>query len=122
MRLTLCLVATVLAASVSLGAPVLAQLDENDAAASVAERFGVTVLRVVSAQDRGRAVYQVTFMTPGGDFDGAFQVSSVVVDVVTGDLVPQFRHLPSGYDLSGAPVYRSDDQRPDAAESGVVWR
>lgn len=122
MRFALRLAAAVFVASLSLGAPAVAQLSEESAAAKIAEQFGVKVLRVVAAEHYGRAVYRVTFMTPGGDFDGAFQVSSVVVDVVTGDLVPQFRHLPSGYDTSGAPAYRSNDQRPDAAESGVVWR
>ncbi len=75
----------------------------DEVSAAVAKAFGVEVLRVRSIETDGGPAYAVTVMNPGGNFDGAFQVSTLVVDARTGDLVPQFRHKSAGYDLPGAP-------------------
>lgn len=101
--------------------PARAEMSADEAGRAVASEFGVDVLKVEVDSEDGSRVYLVTFMTPGGDFNGAFQVGTVMVDAGTGRLVSRFRHLPSGYRLSGAPTYGGAG-RPDAAQRGVVWR
>ncbi len=122
MRLNACLAAVAVAAVLLVGAPVQAQMTAEEITAAVAGTFGVEVLRVTAADDEGRAVYHVTFMSPGGDFNGAFQVTTIAVDAATGTVISQFRHLASGYRLSGAPSLDGDISRPDAPTHGVVWR
>jgi len=102
--------------------PAAAAMTGKAVAAMVAKEFSVRVLRVIPLKADGRAAFRVTFMTPGGNVNGAFAVASVIVDGETGRLVSQFRHRASGYQLPGAPRYRTDPRRPDAAERGVVWR
>jgi hypothetical protein len=54
------------------------------------------VLRVREALYDGRSVYIVTVMNPGGDFNEAFQVNTLMVDRRSGKLVSQFRPAMSG--------------------------
>ena len=87
------------------GAPASAQrLTAESAAQGVAETYGVEVLRVreMRAED-GRRAYAVTVMAPGGDANDAFRVTTLLVDAQTGELIPQFRHTPTGHEISGAP-------------------
>lgn len=87
-------------------------LTQEAAAQQVAERFGVEVLRVTDGEADGRPVYVVTVMNPGGNDNGAFRVTRLMVDRATGELVSQFRHGAAGYALpSGAP--RWDTQGAD---------
>ncbi len=65
--------------------------------------FGVRVLRIRRAENEGRSTYAVTVMNPGGNFNEAYQVSTLMVEPESGKLISQFRHLPAGYRLSGAP-------------------
>ena len=117
------LVATVaLVGMLPSAAPALAEMSTEEIAKAVSEAYGVTVLRVVAAEDDGRPVYLVTFMNPGGDFNEAYLVSTIVVDAETGKKVPQFQHGPSGYRLPGAPVHGVDRRGSDAARKGVAWR
>ena len=98
--------AVMLCAGVLLGsAPASAQrLTAEAAAQGVAETYGVEVLRVreMRAED-GRRAYAVTVMAPGGDANDAFRVTTLLVDSETGELIPQFRHTPTGHEISGAP-------------------
>ncbi len=97
------LVAALLLVGALLGsAPALAQMSAEEIADAVAETYGVTVLRTVAAEDDGTLMYVVTFMNPGGDFNTAYQVSSVAVDAETGKLISQFRHRASGYEPNAA--------------------
>ena len=73
------------------------------AAKAVAERFGVKVLSARRADENGRAVYDLTVMRAGGDFDDAYGVETLTVDAKTGELLPQFRNETSGYRLSAPP-------------------
>ena len=82
-------------------APAQDGLTPEAAAQQIATRFGVDVLKVTAAEDDGRPVYILTVMNPGGDSDGAFQVTRLMVDRSTGELVPQFRHEAGGYRLPG---------------------
>ncbi len=101
--------------------PVAAEVSEDQVRSMLAERFDVDVLRVTEDQADGRAVYRVTVMNKGGTFNEAFQVNTLVVDRQTGELVPQFRHRSSGYDLPGARD-RSVNRNPTGAPIGPTWR
>jgi hypothetical protein len=103
-------------------APAGAEMSETEISKAVAEAYGVTVLRVVPSKDDGRRVYLVTVMNPGGDFNEAFQVNTIVVDAESGDKVSQFRHSESGHTLPGASTYSTDRQTPDTARKGFTWR
>ncbi len=94
------------------GAPALSEMSKEEVAKAVGEAYGVTVLRVVAGEDDGRAVYLVTFMSPGGNFNEAFQVNTIAVDAETGKKVSQFRHGPSGHRLPA---------RPPTAPTGRPW-
>ena len=66
--------------------------------------FGVRVLRFRRSENAGRSTYAVTVMNPGGNYNEAYQVSTIMVEPVSGTLISQFRHMPAGYRLSGAPL------------------
>ena len=93
-------------------APALSEMSKEEIANAVGEAYGVTVLRVVAAEDDGQAVYLVTFMSPGGNFNEAFQVNTIAVDAETGKKVSRFRHGPSGQRLP---------ERPVTAPTGKPW-
>ncbi len=121
---TLILAAAVLAAANLAAAGEAAAVSQQEAERKVAEDFGVEVLtkRTRAGEVGGRAVWFLTVMTPGGTTNDAFQVNTLAVDRETGDLVPAFRHKPSGYELPGASSL--DDQsgvRPDMSGS-LPWR
>ncbi len=93
-------------AAIGLGAdPASAQrLTAEAAARQVAETYGVEALRVREMrQEDGSLAYAVTVMTPGGDSNNAFAVTTLLVDAQTGALIPQFRHTPTGHEFSDAP-------------------
>jgi hypothetical protein len=88
----------------------------------IEEAYDVDVLRARPGQIDGRAVWLLTVMNKGGDFNTAYQVNTLAVDQETGKLVPAFRHGASGTARPGAES--RDDKvglRPDAARSGT-WR
>ncbi|MFQ5954761.1 MAG: PepSY domain-containing protein [Kiloniellales bacterium] len=96
-----------LAAGLALGtmlpaASVDAAMSEDQVRAAIVRDFGVEVLRIRPDTVDGRGVFLVTIMSPGGDFNDAFQVNTLMVDAETGQLVPQFRHHPSGHSFSGS--------------------
>ncbi len=99
------LAALVVGGVVSLAAPAWAAMSADEVAAKIAEAYGVTVLRIVPTVTDGRSVFRVTIMNPGGDFDEAFQVNTLLVDADTGKLVSGFRHRASGYDASQAASF-----------------
>jgi hypothetical protein len=86
-------------------------------AGAVAQRFGVTVLRVMPIERDGKSLYSVVVMNPGGNFNEAFKATTLVVDPDTGELVPQFHQESSGYDLPAAP-----DRQPPADDGGRAIR
>ena len=112
------------AAIVVFAAPgdVSAATSESEAARMIEETYDVEVLRTRAGQIDGRAVWLLTVMNKGGDFNTAYQVNTLAVDQETGKLVPAFRHGASGTARPGAES--RDDKvglRPDAARSGT-WR
>jgi hypothetical protein len=96
--------------------PALA-LSPEAVAGAVAQRFGVTVLRVKPIERDGKPLLSVVVMNPGGNFNEAFKATILVVDPDTGELVPQFRQENSGYDLPAAP-----DRQPPADDGGTAIR
>ena len=87
--------------------PAAAQMTGEQVANKIAAGFGVRVLKVRRSEVDGRAVFLVTVMNPGGDFDEAFQIITLAVDVKTGKLVSGFRHLSSGLRGNQAPSYQT---------------
>jgi hypothetical protein len=68
----------------------------------VAGTYGVQVLRAERQELDGKPVYRMVVMNPGGDFNEAYAVHTLVVDAKTGELVSQFQNETSGYALSAA--------------------
>ena len=99
----------------------LAQVSQDQAAARIAEEYGVEVLRVRPGEIDGKPVWLVTVMKPGGAYNTAFQVSTLAVDQASGDLVPAFRQGSSGAVGNATPRGTRIDRRPDASRSGT-WR
>ncbi len=85
--------------------PAVAAMSADQVRANITKAFGVKVLRTRPGQADGRRVYVVTIMNPGGDFNTAFQVNTLIVDADTGKLVSGFRHRASGYDPNPAPFF-----------------
>ena len=100
-------VAGVLATAPLLVPPAAAAETAQQVAQKIEAGFGVRVLKVRRSQVDGRAVFLGTVMNPGGDFDEAFQITTLAVDVKTGKLVSGFRHLSSGLRGNQAPSYQT---------------
>ena len=100
----------------------IAAMTANQVKAKIAKDFGVKVLKVRPGKTDGRKVFVVTVMNPGGDFNEAFQVSTIVVDVETGKLVSGFRHRASGLDANQAPTFVPNLHSPDTLSWGFIWR
>ena len=83
----------------------------------IGSRYGVEVLRAQRDQFNGKPVYRMVVMNPGGDFDEAYSVHTLVVDAKTGELVSQFQNVTSGYQLSAPP-----DRTPRDAGLGTTIR
>ncbi len=98
-----------------------AAMSEDQVRAAITRDYGVEVLRIRADTVDGRAVFLVTVMNPGGNFNEAFQVNTLAVDAETGRLVPQFRHHASGQSFSGSLSNVPNRQSPDAAR-GRTWR
>ena len=106
-----------LAATGLLGAAPAQALSPEAAGQAVAKRFEVKVLKVTPVEREGRNLYAVVVMNPGGNFNEAFKVSTLMVDRDSGDLVAQFRHEDSGYALPEAA-----DRQPPAEDGGAAAR
>lgn len=104
--------------------PSLAQgiLDRGEVTEKIEEAYPVRVLKIEPGEVDGQAVWMVTVMNDGGDFNSAFAVNTLAVDPSSGELVPAFRHNESGYE-KGALIGGGDrdSQNPARARSGV-WR
>ena len=98
-----------------------AQVGKDQAAATIAREFDVKVLRVRPGEIDGSPVWFVTVMEPGGNFNTAFQVSTLAVDQVSGALVPEFRQGPNGALGTGSSIGTRSDIRPESLRSGA-WR
>lgn len=65
-------------------------VSEQKIADRIAEVYGVKVLKMTKGEANGKPVLYVTVMNAGGNFNNAFQVSTLAVDPATGDLISQY--------------------------------
>ena len=113
MRRLATLAAAALLGGALASAPAHAEMSADDVKAKVEAAYGVKVLRIAKVEMNDREVYRVVMMYPGGNYNTAFQVNTILVDVETGKEVPTFRHLPSGHQRSGADSRQANRQAPD---------
>ena len=92
------------AALASGASPAGAALSADQVKRQVETRYGVTVLRIKPVTEQGRSAYAVTIMNPGGDFNEAFQVNTIVIDAENGQLIIQYRQGPGGLRPAAPPV------------------
>ena len=88
----------------SVASPAEAALSADQVKRQVETRYGVTVLRIKPVTEQGRSAYAVTIMNPGGAFDEAFQVNTLVIDAETGRPIIQYRQGPGGIQPAAPPV------------------
>ena len=89
--------AVVFGAMLALGAsPTAAALSADQVKRQVETRYGVKVLRIKPMTEQGRSAFAVTIMNPGGAFNEAFQVNTIVIDAETGRPIIQYRQGPGG--------------------------
>ena len=86
------------------------KLSPDELKQQIEQTYPVHVLGIRAIKADGKAAYAVTVMIRGGDFNDAFQVNTFIVDADTGALIPVFRHLASGYVLSGGGNRDADRQ------------
>lgn len=108
-------------AASAVPAPAQAQISRDDAARRIESDYNVQVLRVRPGDIDGRAVWLVTVMNPGGDYNEAFGVTTLALDQADGTLVPAFRHGPTGARGLDDSVDTRIDRRPSSMQSGP-WR
>ena len=96
--------AVVFGATLALGATPAAALSADQVKRQVETRYGVKVLRIKPMTEQGRSAFAVTIMNPGGDFNEAFQVNTIVIDAETGRPIVQYRQGPGGLEPAAAPV------------------
>ncbi len=98
------------------------KLSPDEVKEQIEQTYPVEVLRIRAVEADGKAAYAVTVMARGGDFNGAFQVNTFIVDADTGAPISVFRHLDSGYVLPDGGDRDANRQPPDAAQAGSIWR
>ncbi len=77
------------------------KLSPEELKQQIEQTYPVEVLGIRAVKADGKAAYAVTVMMRGGDFNEAFPVNTIIVDADTGAPISVFRHLASGYVLSG---------------------
>ncbi len=82
--------------------PVQAQVSADQVRQQVAQNYEVDVLRINEGELDGKAVWLVTVMNSGGNFNDAFQVNTLAIDKASGELVPSYRN--SGNEQRLPPV------------------
>ena len=121
-RRSLAAAAAVLAVAAAMPPAADAQVSARQASRQFAETYGVQVLKSRTGEIDGKRVYLLTIMNPKGDFNEAFQVSTVAVDAATGRLVPGFRHRASGRVSNQSPTYAPNRQPTESLSQGTFWR
>ena len=96
--------AVVFGATLALGPTPAAALSADQVRRQVETRYSVKVLRIKPMTEQGRSAFAVTIMNPGGDFNEAFQVNTIVIDAESGRPIVQYRQGPGGLEPAAAPV------------------
>ncbi len=104
MRALIWFVTALVGAIVLVAAPARAEMSADAVKQKIEADYAVTVLRVKPMTGGGRRVFAVTIMNPGGDFNEAFQVNTIVIDAETGQLIIQYRQGPGGLRSAAPPV------------------
>jgi len=108
-------------AAVGLAPAAIAAATFSPQEAALAKRleatYGVKVLRIRLGESNGLSVYIVTVMKQGGDFNDAFQVTTLAVDRSSGALVSQYSQTPTGPQHSDA-----ESRDPLDDEVGMTMR
>ncbi len=102
--------------------PADAQITTRQVSRQFAKEYGVQVLKARTGKIDGKRVYLLTIMNPKGNFNEAFQVSTVAVDAKTGRLVSGFRHRADGRVSNQSPVYAPNRQPTESLSLGTTWR
>ncbi len=121
-RRPLAVAAMAMAAAIGVSWAADAQVTAPQASRQFAATYGVQVLKVRTTKIDGKRVHVLTVMNPKGDFNEAFQVTTVAVDAKTGNLIAGFRHRRSGYDANQAPSFDPNLNSPDSLSWGFLWR
>lgn len=98
-----------------------AEVDASSVRASIENKFNVKVLKIEPTTVDGKSAFRVTVMYPGGDFNTAFQVNTLIVDATTGEAIPVFQHLASGQILAHGGDTKTNRQPVDALRT-IPWR
>ncbi len=97
--------AVVFGATLALGAaPADAALSADQIKRLVETRYDVEVLRIKPMTEQGRSAFAVTIMNPGGAFNEAFQINTIVIDAESGRPIIQYRQGPGGLKPAAPPV------------------
>lgn len=109
--------------TVGLGTAIAsAEMSPDAVAAKVAGLYDVNVLRTAeTTTDDGRKAYRLTVMQDGDVSNSTFAVTTVVADAETGELIRQFRHKSSGYQVPGAPRFTPGLENMTSG-GGTNWR
>lgn len=89
------------AAGLTGGVSPAAAITQEEAAAQVAEEYGVEVLKTDAVLQGNQPIILLTVMEPGGNDNSAFQVNTIAVDAKTGEVIPGFRRMETGRLSSG---------------------
>lgn len=98
-----------------------AEVDAAAVRASIEKKFNVKVLKINAITVDGKSAFKVTVMYPGGNFNTAFQVNTLIVDAATGEAIPVFRHIASGQVLANGGDAITNRQ-PVGALRMIPWR
>lgn len=98
-----------------------AEVDAAAVRAAIEKKFNVKVLKINAVTVDGKSAFKVTVMYPGGNFNTAFQVNTLIVDAGTGETVPVFRHIASGHVSASGGDTQTNRQPVDALRT-IPWR
>ena len=98
-----------------------AAMTQSQVTAAIEKSYDVRVLKIYADKESGKSVFRVKVMYNGGDWNTAFQVNTIVIDVKTGEPVVQFKHQSSGRSLPGNYDSKPNRQSPDALRRHI-WR
>jgi len=81
-----------------------AQVTQDQVKRQLQEAYGVSILRIQIIENRGKSAFAVTMMNPPGNFNEAYQVSTIVIDRKTGKPMSQYFEETNGVHLAAPPV------------------
>jgi len=98
-----------------------AAMTQSQITAAIEKLYDVRVLKIYADKENDKSLFRVKVMYNGGDWNTAFQVTTIVIDAETGERVAQFKHQSSGRSLPGNYDSMPNRQPPDALRRHI-WR